>query len=361
MRRAVLAALAGLVLVTAGCLADDASRSDPASSEAGSGPVDGSPSPPASDGASANDTSRSNATLQEPPEWRVGDWWTVEVTGAYTGETHTVTQVVTGRHGSTYHVGLAADDLDEAAIVAGWPPVGEVRARDLSFRLHGERFQPLTFPLEEGATWTTAYEGQAGYKAQVVSAGGTTAEVGFSRTVETAAGSFEATMNLTYDAEVRAVTKVEDPSGRTVQVTDHGTGFEGRVLVPHGRAQYLSGRVVGVFDGLAVGTDVATPSGSLRVAEPAASVALLVGSASVAGAAPPGFYQEVASPPARDALELSSAGTDGLTTVHVHVDEAAGTWTFRHVAGGFGAAATEIVAYEPLWTTLDGGAAGGGS
>lgn len=351
MHRAVLAVLMVLALSVAGCLADGgsddgASPSDVDDPDAGS--ADG-------DDPGENATiSRPNATLEDPPEWRVGDWWTTTVTDAFSGETHTTTRVVAAREGSTYHVGLAADDFSDAAVVAGWPPVGEVQARDLSFQLHGERFQPVAFPLEEGTSWSTTYEGREGYEAEVVSVAGTTAEVGMTRTAQSPFGSVETTMNLTYDARHRAVTEATDDLGRTYEVTDRGEAYEGDVVVPLGRAQHLEGRVIGVFDGLAVTPNFAPPTGSVRVSQPAASAMLLAGSAPLAGGSPPGVYQEVAQPPGGDAFQLDSTGTEGLSVTHVHAEEASGTWEFQHVAGGYGAAATEIVAYDPLTVTLDG-------
>lgn len=352
MHRTVLPLVLVLAVVAAGCLAGGGGSQ---ASEAGT-PGSTSPDQDGDDPAQANETTRPEATLEEPPEWRVGDWWTATVTTVFTGQEHTATFVVADRHGDTYHVGLAADEFSDGAILTGWPPLGEVSATDLSFSLHEERFQPLKFPLQEGTTWQTTYEAREGFEAEVVSAGGGVAEVGMTRELQTAFGSSTTTMNITYDASARTVTAVEDDQGRTYEVTDHGTGYEGEVIVPHGREQHLDARVLGAFDGIAAGTAVAGPASSTTISQPEASVRLLVGSVPVGGAAPPGYYQEVAQPPSGEAFQMTSTGAQGLSEGFLHADDAAGQWQFQHVAGGFGGVATEIVAYEPITVTLDGNA-----
>lgn len=358
MRRAALPLALVLAVVAAGCLAGGGDpQADPSAAEAGAeAPGSDTSGGDGAGSAGANATTRPEATLEEAPGWRVGDWWTATVTSVFTGQEHTTTFVVADRHGDTYHVGLAAEDFSDGAVLAGWPPVGEVAASDLSFRLHGERFQPLKFPLREGTSWQATYEAREGFEAQVVSAGAGVAEIAMTREVQTAFGSTTSSMNLTYDASAQAITAVEDDQGRTYEVTDHGTGYEGKVVVPHGREQHLDARVLGAFEGIAVTTNVAGPTSSTTISKPEASLRLLVGSVPVGGTPPPGLYQEVAQAPSGEAFQMASAGTQGLSESFLHADEAAGRWEFQHVAGGFGGVATEIVAYEPIEVTLDGNA-----
>jgi hypothetical protein len=349
----VVALAAGLAL--AGCLGGGGDGADTSSTDADPDGTATSQDQGGQDGTDDGATDRPNATLEEAPTLRAGDWWTVQVEDPNTGETYTAKRVVASQHGSTYDVGLAADSFQDAVVILHWPSLGEVSAQDLSFSVHNENFKPVDFPLEGGKTWETSYFGTT-YSAEVVSVDGTTATI----SMDDGSGDY---LNLTYDAEKRAITQMAGPLGLEMQVTDQGTGHEGDVVVPHGRAQHISGRLVGAFGlgGPLFGLRPAPPTGSVDVAEPEASVALIAGSVTVDGQGTPGLYQETATTPGDTALELQTTGTDGLVYKYGHADSASGTWEFEHVAGGAGAAASEVIAYEKLTVTLDGSEAASGS
>jgi hypothetical protein len=171
--------------------------------------------------------------------------------------------------------------------------------------------------------------------------------------IENPFGTVADHVNVTYDAEVGNRVKVTMPTGLTYEVTDHGAGHEGDVVVPRGREQVFAGRIAGVFD---FTLSPAAPTESADVAKPDASVALFAGSGTVDDNPTPGVYRETATAPNGDTFEHQVAGAAPVELAYGHASEASGTWEFEHVAGGVGVAATEIVSYEQLHVTLGGNA-----
>lgn len=330
----------GLLLVLAGfagCVGgEDADAGDDA--EAG-------PSPAAAngtDGAAAEPALEDQeVSLAEPPTWSPGTWWEVEIEDANAGETYTIRRVVTGVDGGGYHVGMPADGFSHRAMVAHFPGMGEIDPNTLGFDVHGEPFQPLSFPLEEGRSWTTTLYEQD-LNAEVVSASEGTAEVEMVLDDE----DEEPWVSLTYDVRRGAVTSFEGPLGASMRVVDHGDGFEGAVKVPLDRDQFIDGRVVGAFD---FAFEPAPPTGSVSVPSSfeEASFAQLVGNVDLGAPAQPGVYHETTTDPSGETMETTVAQAGGgFTVAYGSTEEAAGDWSFEHVAGGVGAAATEIIAYR---------------
>jgi hypothetical protein len=350
MNRPVLVLVVIATLAVAGCLGGGGSDSGAASSEDGATGSDpgqtGDTGSGDGDAGGGDADGHANATLEEPPSWEVGSWWTAEVTDVNKDETYTVTQVVASQHGSSYDVGLAKGDFSDPVVIAHWPPIGEL-GTDLSYPIHNEVFKPVTFPLEEGQSWSTSYLGASGFQAKVAKVDGKTAEITM-RQADT-----DNYVNLTYDAEMETITKLTDYLGLTYEVTDHGHGYEGDVVVPHGKSQYIAVKVAGAFDvggpippfGLAPAPN---PQESVDVAEPQASAALLA--TGIAGA--PGYYEETATTPGDTSATVTSTGS--YTAKYLHAEQAEGSWSFQHVAGGAGFVGTEIVAYEKLTVTLGG-------
>lgn len=355
MKRIALVLALAATLALAGCLGGGGSEADAGAASDGADAGSGSGDDPGQtgDSGSGDDAGTSdghwNATLDEAPPWEPGQWWTVTVTDVNNDETYTVKQVVASQHGSSYDVGLAAEDFSTPVVIAHWPPIGEL-GTDLTYPIHNEIFKPVQFPLQEGDSWETTYLGTQEVTAEVQSVDGTTAEV------EMTSGN-TTVVTLTYDAEMETITKLEDFLGLSYEVNDHGHGYEGDVVVPHGKSQYISARVAGAFGlgGPLFGLGPAPPTGSVDVSEPQASAALLAGSVGVGGSPPPpGAYEETVVTPNDESTTLQTTGTNGIEAQYLTVEEAQGTWDFRHVAGGYGIAGTEIVAYEKLVVTLTG-------
>ncbi|PSG97400.1 hypothetical protein BRD56_05620 [Thermoplasmatales archaeon SW_10_69_26] len=328
MKRALVLGLLLVAAGAAGCLGGDDASDD---AEAASAADEGNETDTANDSAALEE-----ADLSEPPTWTPGMFWEVQIEDANTGETHQITRIVASETGNGYRVGMPADGFSHPAVLAHFPGFGTIDAQTLGFSVHGEPFQALSFPLEEGQTWsTTLYE--TDLEAEVLSTTDQTAEIGM-----TGEGT---SVNLTYDADQRAITELEGPLGASMQVTDHGTGYAGPVKVPHDREQFIDGRVVGAID---LQLQPAPPTGSASVpdAKDEASFAQIVGNIDVAPGQP-GHYQETTTDPAGETTEIEVTQVGGgLTAAYGSSTEAGGEWTFEHVAGGFGAAATEIIAYR---------------
>lgn len=326
----------------------------------GAGPSGSTPGPVGPGGAQGRDRASGDpgqATLEEAPTWQVGEWWTAERHDFVSGETWNVTVVVAERHGDTYHVGLAADDFKDRLVLFGWPPLGEIQAgSDLSWTIKNSDFLAVDFPLQEGKSWETSYWGVGPWTAEVESVDGSEATVGISG--PNGNGTYA------YDAEMRTTTTFAWQGETDYRVTGHGYGYEGEVVVPHGKQQHEQVRAAGAFtfgdSPLPDGLTPASPRGTVEVEPPDASVLLIAGSASLpeAQATPPGLYRETATSPDGTSFELQTTGTDGLEFAFAHAPEASGTWQFEHVAGGFGVVGTEITAYEQLNVTVGGNGTG---
>jgi hypothetical protein len=152
-------------------------------------------------------------------------------------------------------------------------------------------------------------------------------------------------VELTYDAEQAAITELSGPLGAAMRVVDQGEDFEGEVEVPHGREQFIDGRIVVAFD---VQLQPAPPTGTVSVpsSHEEASFAQIVGNVNLAPGQP-GTYRETTTDPAGETTETQTTQVGGgLTTSYGSSADAGGEWSFEHVAGGVGAAATEIIAYQ---------------
>lgn len=341
MKRPVVLAILLLLSGSAGCMGDDGGSTDP------SEPT----SSPASSESDANLTGTDqghthNATLEAPPEWDVGTHWTVEVQDSMSGETRTVTRVVADRTSSTYRVGMPVESFSHPVVLGHFPGMGDVRASDLSFSVHNERFQPLDFPLEQGKTWTTTLY-QEDFEAEVVEASGGVARVEMT-------GSQNSTVEITYDASQKAITQYSGPLGLEMAVQQHGHGFEGTVKVAYDRAQFIDGRIAAAVDFM---LQPAPPTGTVQVdsSYDEASFAQIVGSIPLGTPAQPGVYREVTTDPDGNSTEIMVGQTGGgLSIQYGSSASAAGEWSFEHVAGGFGVAATEIIAYQTQTVELGG-------
>lgn len=285
-----------------------------------------------------------DATLEAPPEWTPGRFWEVQVTDGQSGQQNTITRVVADEVDGVYRVGMPADDFSHAVVIGHFPGLGNVQPDTLGFAVHNQDFQPLSFPLETGKTWSTTLY-QEDFEAEVVETTETTAKV----SMQSASGSW---INLTYDASMKAVSEYSGPLGLEMSVQSHGHGFEGEVKVPYDRGQFIDGRFVGAFDFM---LNPAPPTGTVQVdsSYEEASVALLAGSFNV-GATPPGYYLESATDPGDNSTTLETTGE--LEALYTSSTDVAGEWTFEHVAGGLGAAATEIIAYKTQTVELPTGA-----
>lgn len=333
MTRPTVVALLLLTAAMAGCVGgseDSGSDADAASTPGTETLEDGNATDNAT-GPGHEDV----ASLAEPPQWSPGSFWELQLENGQTGGTTTVTRVVADRVGDTYRVGMPANSFSHPAVVSHFPGWGNVAVDDLGFTVHDERFKPLDFPLQEGKTWTTTLY-QQDFEAEVTET--TDAQATIVMTSED-----NATVELTYDADTEAITELTGPLDLSLSVSSHGHGYEGEVKVPYDRSQFIDGRFVGAIN---FAFEPAPPTGSVTVdaGYDEASVAQLIGSFPIFGVASPGVYREVATDPEGETIESQTTGH--FTYAYGSSTSPSGEWSFEHVAGGAGVAATEIIAYK---------------
>jgi len=347
--------LAGLLLVTAGCLGMDhedtetaqAFDDEEAQPTATNGSTtttdedDGEDAPPAQEGPPERG-------LAEPPGLVDGEWWTVEIASSFTGLETQATIVKAGGHGDRYMMGMPDSEFISEAVLLHLPPHGPVEKGSLGYPVHDNVFRPLSFPLEEGRTWETAWT-NGGLEAEVVEANPDEGQA----VVEM--GGDGGNVTVTYDAEIGYPSSIEIEGYGGYEVVDHGYDYNGDVHIPwNPEVAFFSGRIAGAFD---TGLNPATPSESVEVSDShdEAVVALLLGN--VFGGSP-GHYEASATDPDGNTLEATHTVTPGGSSFLVEdavVEDPGGTWEMEYVAGGAGIAAAEGIAYEAHHVVMEDG------
>ena len=223
--RVVLAASVLLVALLAGCAGDEdpvpAAEPEPEATEAPQpvfGPHSGLPRERPSDW---------RASLDAPPEWVLGEWWTIHAVSALDGTTYDITRVVAGKEGPDYLVGMPIDAFDDEIMVLHHPGMGLVQKASLGYETHDFLFAPLQFPLQEGDSWDSLWQSATGVVTHTVEA------------VDPIGGTAEIVMTgqqparYTYDANLGAIRSFDAPGYMSWEVTGHGFDHEGTVRVPH--------------------------------------------------------------------------------------------------------------------------------
>jgi hypothetical protein len=214
-RRVLLLALALSAAALAGCLGTD------------SGGTDGAPDADAPDGGS--DGGSDDGEDDEPagyatPRWSPGLWWSYNYSLA--GETGTVTFAVQAEEDDRYT--LLANGTHHAAVdvLRDLAYVGPVRAEDLAGLVDGEPVRFFEWPLRDGRTWTTTWNGiertHDASEADLEVPGGTLPGM---EITSTAGGETLAT--YTYAPAVGWFTRLEIPGRNlTYELTDIGFGYQ---------------------------------------------------------------------------------------------------------------------------------------
>ena len=290
------------------------------------------------------------ATLDAPPTLVPGEWWRVRFESPYTEPTEFLRVVARVEPDGTAVVGMPHDGWWKEAVIFHTPSLGEV-APDGAYAAHDVPFVPLQFPLEEGATWETAWESEdATLTATVEAVDGTAVDVAFvgvacgiTAFLGTCQGGESEQIRLRYDAAMHTITRFEGP-GMTWEVLEHGYGFEGWVTIP--RAEdlvFLHGRFGPALD--LAGQPAPFPTDSVEVAGGYNRVSFILGAGGVA--AGEGVFRETATAPDGTSYELEKlpgAGPyEALFLEHASPD---GAWTFEHLNGGAGLVMAEGVAYH---------------
>jgi hypothetical protein len=308
-------------------------------------------------------------TLDEAPEWRLGEWWTYTMTEGFGGQTFEFTRVVAGQDkaAGNYLVGFPVDYFSNDVMLMHVPGYGDIRMGDLAYETHDAYFQPLDFPLTEGKSWQAEFEGLGMGPASVVSVADGRAEI------EVLSGGNYA-INATYDAELGEISRMVVTQGGSLyaqyEITGHGYGFEGVVRVPHAHDLiFIHGRlgpVCGVGASNTAGT-VPGPCQPKAMAEAVevgpgydrASFIMAVGAGPFLGTpseAPAGAFRETATAPDGTQYRLELLPHEGGFKIASFGHEVpTGTWALEHVAAGVGIAFIEGIGYHSIDVDLPSG------
>jgi hypothetical protein len=183
-----------------------------------------------------------NATTKVAPRLAEGEWWRIQFSSGFTGERPEVVRVVANATPEGYIVGMPHEGWYKEAIAYHAPAFGDV-ARDLSYNTHNKKFEPVRFPLVEGATWETIFAEQE-LIAKVTQADEYTATIEFQPPAQDPQPTDPVTdalgltgaqggMKLVYDARQHEIVQMDSFIGNW-KVVEHGYDFEGWVTVPRG-------------------------------------------------------------------------------------------------------------------------------
>lgn len=282
-------------------------------------------------------------TLDSPPQWRSGEWWSVRLTDAFDHKTFEAKRVVAGKELDKYLVGMPREAFSNELMVLHMPGFGQIGMNDLSFDVHNVAFQPVKFPLTEGLKWDTKFEGRTFHAIASVKSP-TLAEVDFTNDAKEH-------MHLTYDATIGEVTKFVFDNYATYEVTGHGYDYQGIVTVPHMfHLVFQQSRTGPVLAG-------STPKGpqesvNVDTTFDRVSFVILAGSfvpflQPSAPDAAAGYYKETVTGPDGKTYEMQVMPSEtGLKTAYFMVDKPGGIWSFQHVVGGPGIVVAEGIAYH---------------
>ena len=176
-----------------------------------------------------------NATLEAAPRLVAGEWWRLKLVN---GEE--VVRVVAEVTDEGYVIGMPHEGWYKELISFHSPALGDV-GRDLSYATHNEVFQPVVFPIEEGATWETVWA-TVPYTAEVTEVSGVRATIVLTPAAQPQPtdpvfalfGFAGAPATLVYDASMHEIVSFDAGDFLGYEVLEHGYGFEGWVTIPRG-------------------------------------------------------------------------------------------------------------------------------
>jgi hypothetical protein len=278
-----------------------------------------------------------NATLDESPKWRLGQWWEFRLTEHFTGESHETTVAVAGAERDWFLTGMPRDHFDHAIMVLHMPGVGQIAKDTLAWDIHDEMFHPLKFPLTEGDSWDTMWNARA-VQADVVEVTETTA------TVEFIGNSDHFT--LTYDAEVGTIVHLEQEGYATLELIDHGFEYEGVVTVPHEHDLiFFHGRLAGV---VGIGFQDMEPHPPVETITVGGDYDRVSFGLILAGLTPGGIYAVEATAPDGSTYQAQLIGTEeNEISIYINSNnDPVGDWDVTFAAAGLGMAMIEGIGYH---------------
>lgn len=337
MRR--LFVLAGVLLLVAGCVQPSEPLSSPSPST--------DPNLPDFRPVEEDPVQDEPRTLDAAPKWKQGEWWKIRLTD-FTGGSYETVRVVAGQEGDDYLVGMPGDAFSDDLMVLHLPGFGQVSKKNLSWEIHNVRFSPLQFPLTDGATWDTAFEGRP-VKAKVFRLSETQARVQLDGTSDH--------INVTYDATVGEIVKYSDPNYAEYEVVDHGFDYDQLVTVPHmfrlvfNQARYA--QVLSPGGGPVAGFNPAPmPSDTIKLDSTYDRVSFVLLTVDLPGfvtgqGANTGYYNIKATGPGSKNYELTvMPGEPSVVVKTFAQDFPGGDWTFTYTGAGPGIMIAEGIAYH---------------
>ena len=166
----------------------------------------------------ASSTASREPGLASAPEWRIGDWWLVEIQDARLLKPVTARLVVAAVDKGDVFVGVQEGDPYLELLTYHFPFFGRVAARDLSYEVHNQPFHPLQFPLEKGNTWTTQFNDME-LAAKVVAVSKQQARVEFRGIHD------DLLATITYDSVAGTITDWFLAGHGTLKVKEHGRDY----------------------------------------------------------------------------------------------------------------------------------------
>lgn len=293
---------------------------------------------PAEEGGDASDSPQPG----EAPQWAVGDWWTYRFTSDIYELTFDATLVVGNVTETGYLVGMPPERYSRDAILFHVPPVGFL-GLNLSYDVHDVLFDPIRFPLADGATWNTTWiAAPIRFTAHAANVTATEGPVpGFHVTN----AGFEALSNRTYEYEYASsvgwftMYQRVDLDGRVrerIDLIDYGHDYTGPLRLLDGITMvFLEARTTG---------STAAPIASFR---PDAALDTIF-TACVFGDAP-GQYSIEIQTPTRTACTASGTLLPGDAVrriVSAEVPNEPGPWEARFTALGQGLSIAEVMGYR---------------
>lgn len=298
-------------------------------------------------------------SLDAAPKWRLGEHWEYKVVDGFTGTEYRTTRIVAGTDGGNYLVGFPIDNFGNDILVLHVPGFGDVSQANLGFEVHDVPFEPLRFPLREGETWETHFEG-LNMTMVVESISGNVATI-------TGAGAFG--MTITYDAEIGEMTVIDITNYARVELVKHGFRYDGVVRVPHAHdLVFQHGRLAALLSitgGPGAGPQVPTETIEVEPGYDHLAFTLIAGSAVnlLAGSNLPmpitasgGYYDEKVTGPDNTVYQLTTLPHEqALKLAFFGSGDPTGTWTLEHTAIGPGIAMAEGIGYHSIDVELPSG------
>lgn len=228
--RAVIALTLALALGLAGC----ASRDVPVATEAASGEG----IEPAVQVDLALPDGAGPESASGVPVWRVGDAWAITPLGEDDAEPGFL--VVTSADAGTYTLQPTSGSLASYDAMFDVSFVGKIRARDLAGHQQGAPIQFFDFPLSDGKTWTTTWDGRE------VALAATATPRGFDITGTVDGAPFVA---YDFDPGMRWWSKLLFAEGYGLQVTRFVEGWTGELAIATAKVVFESGPAVPIASG----------------------------------------------------------------------------------------------------------------